>query len=222
MDKKDYGTINGVKPRWLFEEFCDIDVERLQKDLETMYEHLPWFDFQDADDSDSEVALTWKESSDTRVEGRYKGATRGKKAKIRDTALEHRVDSYYREIHKQYKLIGGVYTRMEARSSYNWHTDKAIGFQIPVISNDDCSFIFKLDDNVAHAFTPKLGKAYLVNNLVRHTFINGGDVPRYYLLQILNPMALLDPEYRPFVRSSGFQYRDYLLSAPRRSFGLSG
>ena len=212
MDRKDYGTIDGAKPGWLFEEFCDVDVERLRKDLETMYEHLPWFDFQDADDSDSEVALAWKESTDTRAEERYKGATRGKRARIRDTPWHHRVDSYYQEIKEQYKLIGGNYACMEARSCYAWHTDPALGFQIPVISNDDCSFIFRLDDNKSYSFTPKLGKAYLVNNMVRHTFINGGDVPRYNLLQILNPKALLDPEYRPFLRSSGFPYRDYILS----------
>ena len=209
----EYGTINGVKPGWLFEEFCDIDVERLQADLEKMYEHLPWFDFQKADDSDSEVALAWKEATDTRSNSeRFQGATRGKRARIRDIPWHHRVDSYYQEIKKQYKLIGGTYARMEARSAYNWHTDKAIGFQIPVISNDDCSFIFKLDDNKAYSFTPKPGKGYLVNNLVRHTFVNGGDLPRYYLLQILNPKNLLDPEYKPYLRTSGFPFRDYVLS----------
>ena len=212
MDRKDYGTINGKKPEWLFEEYCDIDVERLQKDLETMYEHLPWVDWRDADDSDSEVALAWKDSTDTRVDERYKGATRGKRARIREILWHHRVDSYYQEIKEQYKLIGGTYARMEPRSSYAWHTDKCIGFQIPVITNEHCSFIFELDDNVAYAFKPKPGKGYLVNNFVRHTFINGGDVPRYYLLQILNPKALLDPEYKPFVRSSGFPYREYILS----------
>jgi len=212
MNRKDYGTINGVKPGWLYEEFCDIDVERLQKDLATMDEHLPWHDFQDADDSATEVAGALKEASDTRVEGCYKGATRGKKARIRDVAWEHRADSSYQEIRDKYKLMGGTYICMEARSCYNWHTDKTFAFQIPVISNDGCSLIFKLDDNVAHAFTPKLGKAYLINNMVRHTFINGGNIPRYHLLLLVRPKALLDPEYRPFLRSSGFPYRDYILS----------
>jgi len=46
----DYGTINGIKVGWLFEEFCDLDVEQLQYDLDNMYDNLPWFDFQDADD----------------------------------------------------------------------------------------------------------------------------------------------------------------------------
>jgi|TARA_R110000765_G_scaffold116169_1_gene209282 hypothetical protein len=206
------GTKGSHKPEWLFEEFCDVDVERLQKDLGEMDKHLPWFDFQDADDSDSEVALAWKESSDTRVDERYKGATRGKRARLRDTPYHLRADTYYQEIKEQYKLIGGTYARMEARSSYQWHTDKAIGFQIPVISNEHCSFIFKLDDNKSYAFTPKLGKAYLVNNLIEHTFINGGDIPRYYLLQIVNPPALLSPMYKKYARTSGFPYRDYILS----------
>ena len=208
----DYGTINGVKVGWLFEEWCDLDVKQLQYDLDTMYENLPWFDFQDADDTDSEVALAWKDAAENRQEDRYKGATRGKRARLRDIPYHHRHGTYYQEVKEKYKLIGGTYARMEPRSCYNWHTDKAIGFQIPVITNDDCSFIFKMDDNRAWAFTPEPGKAYLVNNLVRHTFINGGDVPRYYLLQILNPNALRDPEYKPYLLSSGFPYRDYILS----------
>ena len=212
MERKDYGTINGAKPGWLFEEFCDIDVERLQIDLEAMYEHLPWVDWQDADDSNSEVALAWKDSTDTRVDERYKGATRGKRARLRETPWHHRVDYYYQELKEKIRFIGGTYARMEPRSSYAWHVDKCIGFQIPVVTNNDCSFIFELDDNVAYTFTPEPGKAYLVNNLVRHTFINGGDVPRYYLLQILDPNALRDPEYKPYLKTSGFKLKDYILS----------
>ena len=40
-----YGTIDGVKPEWLFEEFCDLDVDQLKFDLDTMYDNLPWFAF---------------------------------------------------------------------------------------------------------------------------------------------------------------------------------
>jgi len=210
--KKDYGTLGNHKPEWLFEEFCDVDVDKLVDDLNTMDPHLPWFDFTEADDSDSEVALEWKESTDKRSKETYPGATRGCRARIRDIAWEHRIDTYYQEIKDKYKLIGGTYAKMEPRSSYAWHTDVCIGFQIPVISNDDCAFIFRLDDNKAYSFTPKPGKAYLVNNFVTHTFINGGDVDRYYLLQIINPKNLLDKEYKPYLKHSGFPYRDYLLS----------
>ena len=210
--KNDYGVIGNHKPGWLFEEFCDIDVDKLIQDLEVMDKNLPWKDFTVADDSDSEVALEWKKSTDSRDLLKYPGATRGKRARIRDMPWHERVDTYYQEIKDQYKLIGGTYAMMEPRSSYAWHTDVAMGFQIPVICNDDCSFIFKLDDNKSYAFTPKPGKAYLVNNMVRHTFINGGDVDRYCLLQIVNPKNLLDKEYKPYLVNSGYPYRDYILS----------
>lgn len=212
FEPKEYGTLGNHKPGWLFEEYCDIDVDRIMKDLETMDPHLPWVDWIEADDSDSEVATAWKESTDTRAQEKYPGSTRGKRARIRDMEWHNRVDSYYQEIKDEYKLVGGTYTMMSPRSSYGWHTDVCIGFQIPVISNDDCAFIFRLDDNKAYSFTPKPGKAYLVNNFVTHTFINGGDVDRYYLLQIINPKNLLDKEYKPYLRHSGFPYRDYLLS----------
>ena len=51
FEPKEYGTLGNHKPGWLFEEYCDIDVDRIMKDLETMDPHLPWVDWVEADDS---------------------------------------------------------------------------------------------------------------------------------------------------------------------------
>lgn len=207
-----YGTVGNHKPEWLFEEFCDIDIDKLRLEMETLHDHMPWFDFTEADDSDLEVGHAWREATTLRSEEKYKGATRGARARLRDMNWKYRKGSYHQELKEQYNTIGGVYTKVEPRSCYAWHTDKCIGFQIPVISNPDCFFMFKLDDNKSYHFHPEPGKAYLINNRVTHTFMNGGDLPRYYLLQIVNPKNLTDPEYLPYVQSSGWELEDYMLS----------
>jgi len=210
---QDLGTQGNHKPEWLFEEFCDIDVERMSREFKYMYEELPWLNWVDSDDSDSEVALAWKETTLMRDgQKRYPGATRGKRARLREAPWELIKDSYFQELKQQYRLIGGTYTMMDPRSSYGWHTDKCIGFQIPVINNDDCAFVFCLDGGRSYTFFPKPGKAYLVNNMIKHTFINGGDTDRYYCLQVINPKNLLDKDYRWYTKHSGFEYRDFVLS----------
>lgn len=206
----DYGRLGNHKPEWLFEKIADIDIDLLKQELDGYHDQLPWFDFSEADDTDNAVAVAWKDASNALRQGAFLGATRGKRARLRRNPKFYK--GYYKHIMEKHRLLGGVYALMEPRSSYAWHIDKCLGFQIPVTTNADCSFIFKLDDNKSYHFTPKPGEAYLVNNMVTHTFINGGSYDRYYLLCVVNFKNLHDSDYKPYLDTCGWDYSHYDLS----------
>ena len=209
------GHVEGHVPQWLYEEVADdIDVDLLRKELWEHEPHLPWEDFTEAQDLDTEVATAWKdatESQSNKWSKEYTGATRGRKAKLRDYDGKKYVEMYAYHIKKKYNLIGGTIAMQDPRTTYAWHTDKCMGFQVPIITNKDCAFIFRLGDNT-YSFTPKEGRAYLVNNFVPHTFMNGGAVDRYMLLHIINPPHLNNTRYNDYLETSGWTFDDYQLS----------
>ena len=103
------GHVEGHVPQWLYEEVAhDIDIDLLRKELWEHEPHLPWEDFTEAQDLDTEVATAWKdatESQSNKWSKEYTGATRGRKAKLRDYDGKKYVEMYAYHIKKKYNLI---------------------------------------------------------------------------------------------------------------------
>lgn len=69
------------------------------------------------------------------------------------------------------------------KSCYSIHKDFTPRLHLPLITNDQCHFLFTDPERLIHM--PADGKTYWIDTRVSHTFLNGSIFDRYHLVMIV-------------------------------------
>jgi len=88
----------------------------------------------------------------------------------------------FESIINQYKLKKTRFMWIYPFACYSIHRDNTQRIHIPLITNEECYFLFKFG-SPKHL---KLGTVYQVDTTLEHTFINCSDQPRLHLVGAIN------------------------------------
>jgi hypothetical protein len=91
-------------------------------------------------------------------------------------------DSIFEKIIIEYNLKRTRLMWLEPYSCYSMHKDDSCRIHIPLITNTECYFIFKIG-LIKHL---ELGNAYLVDTKKMHTFINTSNQARLHLVGVVD------------------------------------
>lgn len=83
------------------------------------------------------------------------------------------------DVVKKYKLVRSRLMWIDPRTCYSIHQDFSIRLHIPLVTNEDCRFIFPDSSEIFHL---GIGGAYTVNTYKLHSFCNFSTKPRLHLL----------------------------------------
>lgn len=89
------------------------------------------------------------------------------------------VNTPFEDVVKKYNLVRTQLVWLEPRSCYNIHTDLSAQLHIPLVTNNDCTFIFPDESNMFHL---PVGGVYTVNTDKPHSFCNFSEESRLHLL----------------------------------------
>jgi hypothetical protein len=70
--------------------------------------------------------------------------------------------------------------------------DYTFKLQIPIISNDKVFMMWKYTNEKTFVENMEVGGVYIVNNIVRHSVVNGSDDYRYNLTMRYAKYAMID------------------------------
>jgi hypothetical protein len=83
------------------------------------------------------------------------------------------------DVVKKYKLVRSRLMWVEPRTCYSIHSDFSPRIHIPLVTNEDCRFIFPDESEI---FYLPLGGIYKVDTYKKHSFCNFSTKPRLHLL----------------------------------------
>lgn len=89
------------------------------------------------------------------------------------------VNTPFEDVVKEYKLVRTRLMWLEPRTCYSIHRDQSVRLHIPLVTNEDCKFIFPEESEM---FYLPVGGAYHVNTNKTHSFCNFSAEPRLHLL----------------------------------------
>jgi hypothetical protein len=90
-------------------------------------------------------------------------------------------DTIFEELITKYKITRTRFMWLKPYSCYSMHVDDTARIHIPIVTNDDCYFVFK-DKG---CFTLPTGSAYLVDTTQSHSAMNCSSKWRLHLLGAL-------------------------------------
>jgi hypothetical protein len=89
------------------------------------------------------------------------------------------VNTPFEDIVKKYNLVRSRLMWMDSKSCYSIHRDFSKRLHIPLVTNEDCRFIFPDDSEIFHL---PIGGVYSVNTHKRHSFCNFSKTSRLHFL----------------------------------------
>lgn len=88
-------------------------------------------------------------------------------------------DTVFEELIVKYKMFRTRLMWVNDKSCYSLHKDGTKRLHIPLVTNEQCMFIFP---EVPEVFHLESGKAYMVDTTMQHSFANFSDKPRLHLV----------------------------------------
>lgn len=89
------------------------------------------------------------------------------------------INTPFEEVIKKYNLFRARLMWVEPKTCYSIHRDLSARLHIPLVTNEDCRFVFPLESEFFHL---PVGGAYSVNTNKTHSFCNFSASPRLHLL----------------------------------------
>ena len=93
-------------------------------------------------------------------------------------------DTIFEKLIIDYKLARARFMWINPMSCYSIHIDSTPRIHIPMITNSECYFVFKQDDQGLIKHMPE-GYVYWTDTRVPHTFINCSELPRLHLIGVV-------------------------------------
>lgn len=91
-------------------------------------------------------------------------------------------DTVFEEVINKYRLLRTRLMWVGPYACYSMHRDQTPRIHIPLITNSECYFVFKL----GFAQHMPVGAIYWVNTTKQHTFMNCSSNPRLHLIGVVN------------------------------------
>lgn len=152
-----------------------IDIQPLLDHYVQVEEQLVWTEYGH---KGKQAGLQYKEGDDpwTSAVGRSKG---------QELEYIHLnpffKDTPFEEIINQYKLSRTRLMWISPMACYSMHKDETSRIHIPLITNEECYFVFKHNMPIHLA----IGKVWLTDTRKFHTFMNCSDSPRLHLVGVV-------------------------------------
>lgn len=159
----------------MIEELSDINISDILKFYESIENNISWEHNGKNGSKGKQTSIQYKIGDDCWASstGRCKGNEQ--EYNVINPAFK---DSPIEEIIKKYSLVRSRLMWVAPMSCYSMHSDSSLRIHIPLITNEDCYFLFKFKPPV---HLPS-GKVWLVDTRRLHTFINCSDTWRLHIV----------------------------------------